>query len=234
MTTLVWAVVCIVLAAAGAGLGYWFGNRRRAEESAKRDAVQAELDDYRKRVSEHFSETATRFHDLGRQYRELYEHMAMGSQELCKVEAAGGKLPFALADRPTIADDGAAAQDGPGSEAAVQADRKYPGSEGSVEGEYEYPDTDKPVHAEHEHPDAGKPVHAERELPDADKPVQAEQELPDSEEPAQSDRKRTATEDPSQVAEEIKEPAADEDKQQPGDRTTEQAAESEAPRRTYH
>lgn len=169
MTTLVWAVVCIVLAAAGASLGYWFGNRRRAEESAKRDAVQAELDDYRKRVNEHFGETATRFHDLGRQYRELYEHMAVGSQELCKVEAAGGKLPFALADRPTIADDGSAAQDGPGSEAAVQ-----------------------------------------------------------------SDQERTAAEDLPQAAEEIKAPAADEDKQQPGDRTTEQATESEAPRRTYH
>ena len=106
MTTLVWAVVCIVLAAAGAGLGYWFGNRHRAGESAKREAVQAELDDYRKRVSEHFGETATRFHDLGRQYRELYEHMAAGSQDLCSVDDASGKLPFAPSDRPAIAGGG--------------------------------------------------------------------------------------------------------------------------------
>ena len=234
MTTLVWAVVCIVLAAAGAGLGYWFGNRHRAGESAKLEAVQAELDDYRKRVSEHFGETATRFHDLGRQYRELYEHMAAGSQDLCSVDDASGKLPFAPSDRPAIAGGGSTAQDDSGSEAAVRTDREYPGSEGSVEGEYEPPDSDKSMHAEYEPPGSDKPVHAEHEPPDSDKPVQAEQELPDSEESAQSDHERTAAEDPSQAAEETKEPAADEDKQQPGDQTTEQATESEAPRRTYH
>lgn len=134
MTTLVWAVVCIVLAAAGAGLGYWLGIQRRAVESAKLDAVQAELDDYRKRVSEHFGETATRFHDLGRQYRELYEHMAAGSQDLCDVDDAGGKLPFAAADRPAIeageqVAEAQAAHDDPGSDesARTEHDEASPG-----------------------------------------------------------------------------------------------------------
>ena len=234
MTTLVWAVVCIVLALAGAGLGFWFGNQRRVEESAKLDAVQAELDDYRKRVSEHFSETATRFHDLGRQYRELYEHMAAGSQDLCKVEDAGGRLPFALADRPAVTGSEPAAQDGPDSEEAIQAGSEDAASETSVQAEYEHPGADKPVQAEHEAPNSDKSVRAEHEPPNSDNSGQEEQEHPGSEEPAKSDHEHMAAEEPARAAEEITEPAADEDGQQPGDRTTEQSAESEAPRRTYH
>ena len=256
MTTLVWAVVCIVLAAAGAGLGYWFGNRHRAGESAKLEAVQAELDDYRKRVSEHFGETATRFHDLGRQYRELYEHMAAGSQDLCSVDDASGKLPFAPADRPAIAGGGQPEQDEPDSETTVQAGHVHPGSEESVQRANEHRGSGKTVQTENEHPDSAGSAQAEREDRgseaqakhvdrgseaqakhvdrSSEAPAQAEQEDPGSEEPVRAGQENQGSEESAQSAEESTKPAVDEDGQQPSDRTPEQSAERKAPPRTYH
>lgn len=231
MTTLVWAVVCIVLAAAGTGLGYWFGNRRRAGESAKLDAVQAELDDYRKRVSEHFGETATRFHDLGRQYRELYEHMAAGSQDLCRVNDASGKLPFAPADRPAIAGGG---QDEPGSATTVQAGHEYPGSEESVQRTDEHQGSGKTIHRQNEHPDSADSTLAEHEGRSSEEPAQAEHEDRGSEGPAQAEQEDRGSEEPAQAVEESTKPTVDEDGQQTGDRTPEQSAERETPPRTYH
>jgi uncharacterized membrane-anchored protein YhcB (DUF1043 family) len=54
----------------------------RAERSAHektRDAAAS----YRKQVSDHFSETSERLHELTLQYRSVYEHLAKGANELC-------------------------------------------------------------------------------------------------------------------------------------------------------
>ena len=67
----------------GIGLGFWFGNAGRKRETAKTSEVQAELDTYRRDVSEHFSATAAHFQTIGEEYRRLYEHMAVGAQALC-------------------------------------------------------------------------------------------------------------------------------------------------------
>lgn len=80
MNPIVMIGVGALLLLLGAGLGYWLGSRR---ESGRTGEVQAELDAYRTRVTEHFSETAGHFQAIGAEYRKLYEHMAAGAGQLC-------------------------------------------------------------------------------------------------------------------------------------------------------
>ncbi len=54
----------------------------RAERSAHEKTRDASVS-YRKQVSDHFSETSERLHDLTLQYRSVYEHLAKGANELC-------------------------------------------------------------------------------------------------------------------------------------------------------
>ena len=81
--------------AAGTGLGYGLARLRARGESAKASEVQQQFDDYRREVSQHFGRTAEHFKAIGREYRELYEHMASGADSLCDRESADVKLSFA-------------------------------------------------------------------------------------------------------------------------------------------
>ena len=81
--------------AAGIGLGFWFSQLRMRGKSAKADEVQQQFDDYRREVTQHFGQTAEHFKAIGREYRELYEHMAGGADSLCDREALDTKLSFA-------------------------------------------------------------------------------------------------------------------------------------------
>ena len=81
--------------AAGTGLGYGLARLRARGESAKAGEVQQQFDDYRHEVSQHFGRTAEHFKAIGREYRELYEHMASGADSLCDREAVDVKLSFA-------------------------------------------------------------------------------------------------------------------------------------------
>ena len=83
------------LLAAGGGLGFLLATLRMRGESAKVDEVQQQFDDYRREVTQHFGRTAAHFKAIGREYRELYEHMATGADSLCDREAADVKLSFA-------------------------------------------------------------------------------------------------------------------------------------------
>ena len=85
----------IGLLAAGIGLGYWLAQLRARGESAKADAVRQEFADYRREVTRHFGQTAEHFRAIGREYRDLYEHMASGADSLCDREAVDLKLSFA-------------------------------------------------------------------------------------------------------------------------------------------
>lgn len=75
--------VGIVVLVLGIGLGLWIGNIGRGKELARTAEIKAELDDYRKQVSEHFNTTALHFESIGAEYRRLYEHMAAGAGSLC-------------------------------------------------------------------------------------------------------------------------------------------------------
>ena len=89
----------ILLFGLGLGLGYWFSHRR---EAAKAGDVQQELDEYRRHVTEHFSETAQHFQALGQQYRSLYKHMATGADALCDAAQVDGMLEFPTADTAAL------------------------------------------------------------------------------------------------------------------------------------
>ena len=81
--------------AAGIGLGFWFSQLRMKVDSTKADKVQQQFDDYKREVTQHFGQTAEHFKAIGREYRELYEHMAGGADSLCDREALDTKLSFA-------------------------------------------------------------------------------------------------------------------------------------------
>ena len=85
----------IGLLAAGGGLGFWLAQWRIRGESSKADEVRQQFDDYRREVTQHFGQTAEHFKAIGREYRELYEHMAGGADSLCDREAVDVKLSFA-------------------------------------------------------------------------------------------------------------------------------------------
>ena len=53
------------------------------------------FDDYRREVTQHFGRTAEHFKAIGREYRELYEHMSSGADSLCERDAVDVKLSFA-------------------------------------------------------------------------------------------------------------------------------------------
>ena len=99
----------LLILAAGTGLGFWIGNRRRSGDSAKASEVQEAFDDYRRNVTEHFGQTADHFQAIGKQYRELYEHMASGAEALCDIEDRSGTLSFPKAVAPALTDADAAA-----------------------------------------------------------------------------------------------------------------------------
>ena len=78
----------VVLAAFLLGRRTGGGARRVRELEAElartaeaRDAAQQELDGYRRRVTDHFTETSHRLHDLTLQYRAVYDHLAKGASE---------------------------------------------------------------------------------------------------------------------------------------------------------
>ena len=105
MSALGIALLSLGLLAAGAAIGFYLARLGQAAEQAKLDEVESEFDTYREQVTEHFAETASRFTAIGQQYRELYDHLAAGSEALCLTDKIEGKLPFPPAEAQQIAAD---------------------------------------------------------------------------------------------------------------------------------
>lgn len=101
MGTVEWIVLASVGALVGLGLGFFLGRLGGKGSSQKLADVEAELEEYRQEVSQHFSRSAEHFQAIGRQYRELYEHMAAGSEKLCVGAPADGQLKFPRPDEMT-------------------------------------------------------------------------------------------------------------------------------------
>ena len=72
---------------AGFALSVWFTKFNADENSEKVKKLEAERDEYRKQVDNHFVNTAVLFKGLTDQYREVYRHIAKGADELCSEEA---------------------------------------------------------------------------------------------------------------------------------------------------
>ena len=101
MSALGIALLSIGLFVVGGGIGFYLARLGQAANSAKLDEVESEYDDYRRQVTEHFGKTAEQIHTIGQQYRDLYEHLASGSEALCKLESPTAEPPFPLVSRET-------------------------------------------------------------------------------------------------------------------------------------
>ncbi|HHJ16415.1 MAG TPA: DUF1043 family protein [Gammaproteobacteria bacterium] len=84
-----WAIGLIVFAvgiACGAGLVLLLSgsSRRAAELQDKLDRLQQEFSAYRDQVEQHFRKTSELVQTMTESYRNVYEHLATGSQALCQ------------------------------------------------------------------------------------------------------------------------------------------------------
>jgi len=93
-----WIIVTSSLLA-GVVIGLLIGGKLSASPSRVKE-LEAQLRDaketerrYRDNVSDHFSMTADLVHHMTESYREVYEHLASGAQDLCSEEVAGKLLP---------------------------------------------------------------------------------------------------------------------------------------------
>lgn len=182
-----WIIVTVLGLCVGIGLGFWLGRSQGGSDSTKLAEVEAELADYRTQVSEHFSQSASHFQAIGRQYRELYEHMATGSQDLCEQSGSDKPLSFpspeavvALEDART---DVSRADEPGGAPTDYAAD-----DEGLVDSDEEPSEQQpsapsKPLAAEQEvfaGPEPGFTEEPKAEEPKAEEPVPAAETEPES------------------------------------------------------
>jgi uncharacterized membrane-anchored protein YhcB (DUF1043 family) len=99
-TLLIGAIGGFVIARAGDR------NKRRAEAlQGELDMVNLELNDYRGRVNQHFARTAELVDALAANSREIYNHLAEGSQSLCDPNAIKIKQAPAAPSLSKQADD---------------------------------------------------------------------------------------------------------------------------------
>ncbi len=95
---MVWVIgfICLVV---GAAAGYFLAGRvsasptRIAELETQLQELQRSHSRYRDEVSEHFSTTADLVQQMTDSYRDVYQHLASGAQDLCSGEVARRMLP---------------------------------------------------------------------------------------------------------------------------------------------
>ncbi|MEM7430512.1 MAG: DUF1043 family protein [Pseudomonadota bacterium] len=95
MNAILLASAGLVILLIGGGIGFWAGRSGVGGGKARIEKAEADLEDYKGHVTDHFSQTAEHFQAIGKQYRDLYEHMASGAESLCEPDEAGRKLLFA-------------------------------------------------------------------------------------------------------------------------------------------
>lgn len=90
MTTIAWLVALVVCFALGIVLGRFMapGTEKARRLEQERDEARAELKRYRDDVRSHFEKTASLFNQVTGTYRQLYEHLAEGSERLGTGESA--------------------------------------------------------------------------------------------------------------------------------------------------
>lgn len=95
MNAILLASAGVAILMVGGGIGFWIGRSGIGGSKARVEKAEADLEEYKRNVTEHFGQTAAHFQAIGKQYRELYEHMANGAQSLCESDEAGKTLLFA-------------------------------------------------------------------------------------------------------------------------------------------
>lgn len=111
---MVWVIgfICLVV---GAAAGYFLAGRVSASPTRITE-LETQLQDlqrsharYRDEVSEHFSTTADLVQQMTDSYRDVYQHLASGAQDLCSGDVARRMLPASsdgLPGRPQSDEDG--------------------------------------------------------------------------------------------------------------------------------
>ena len=91
--------------ACGIGIAYLtLCNSRRSQQlQEKCEALQQEFDNYRGEVGQHFLRTSELVQQMTHSYREVYEHLATGSQALCQNPVNPPRLD--IPDRPVLNTD---------------------------------------------------------------------------------------------------------------------------------
>lgn len=106
-----------------------FGNKKLREQRSQQyelEKTKAELADYREELTSHFAQSAELLDNMARDYRQLYQHMAKGSNDLLP-NLPGEKNPFAYQLTESEADN---------DQVPVQMPRDYPDSaSGLLRGE---------------------------------------------------------------------------------------------------
>jgi uncharacterized protein len=90
-----WAIGLIGFAL-GVGVGFLMrGNRRRVQElEAELTTLERQFNGYRLQVTQHFRTTSELVQKMTDSYRDVYEHLAGGSQSLCHTELGNASLDF--------------------------------------------------------------------------------------------------------------------------------------------
>ena len=84
----IWIITLVALGI-GALIGFLLGragsnnSNREQELTEALDKARTELDDYKRKVSTHFEETAELVNGLSDQYRKVYHHLASSAESLC-------------------------------------------------------------------------------------------------------------------------------------------------------
>lgn len=92
-----YALIGLVVGIIIGALAVRFGNRKLREQRHMQyelEKTKAELADYREELTNHFARSAELLDNMARDYRQLYQHMAKGSNDLLP-NLPGEKNPFA-------------------------------------------------------------------------------------------------------------------------------------------
>lgn len=92
-------IVCLAI---GVAAGLLIARRIDSSNPGKVEELEARVaelqrfhDDYREHVSDHFNMTADLVQQMTESYRDVYQHLARGAQDLCNDEIAAKLLPSA-------------------------------------------------------------------------------------------------------------------------------------------
>ena len=79
------AAIIFIIGTVVGGISILVFNKLRTGSISPR-AIKKEKDDYQTKVEAHFDETAKKFKDMTTQYQELYQHLSVGANNLCRPE----------------------------------------------------------------------------------------------------------------------------------------------------
>jgi uncharacterized membrane-anchored protein YhcB (DUF1043 family) len=80
---------------AGAGLGYWLGLVAQRRQGGGKSAAELrqQHDQFREQVTDHFAETAELVNKLTDSYKDVFDHLSSGAQQLADMEKLQQRLP---------------------------------------------------------------------------------------------------------------------------------------------